>query len=352
LAASANPATLPVTSVNRLASALAQEGDPETAVALLRVAQRIHPDDFWLTMDLARFVRAARPEDASEALRFLTAAASIRPQSTAVRTDLGEALADCGRRDEALAVLRETVRAQPDDVRARVLLSELLVDIGRAGEAIAILSEVPRTDSCRAGRAARELGPWRGRLDVVVDRLMGRCERLMELEARLPALLRGEARPASDGELAGLAELCYGKQLFATSARLWTQAFAARPTLAEYPKTGRHYHAARAAARAGCGQGNDDPSPDAAARAVFRAQSRDWLATDLAPWSEQRDPTADAAPREIRLQLARWRTDPDLACVRDPEALAKLSDSERAGWDSLWATAGALLAKAEPMAIP
>jgi serine/threonine-protein kinase len=374
LAASADPATLPVPSVNRLASALAEAGDPETAASLLRVAQRVHPEEFWLNMDLAKFTRAAHPEDPDEALRFLTAALSIRPRSDMVRTELGAALADAGRREEAVVVLQEALRSRPDYIRARALLSEVLIDMGRPGDAIAVLSEVQTLDPGRAGaradrskpsiakdrsgagrgstRGAPGPGAPRGRPDVIADRLVRRRERLIALDARLPALLRGEQRPTDAAELAGFAELCYGKQLFATSARLWKEAFAARPVSAEAPSTGRHFHAALAAARAGCGQGKDDPPPDAAARAELRSQARDWLIADLARWHESHEETSGAVPREVRSQLARWRTDPDLACVRDPEALGKLPDSEREGWNSLWADVGALLAKAQPVAIP
>jgi serine/threonine-protein kinase len=130
LATSADPATLPLTSVNRLATALAQEGDPETAVFLLRVAQRVHPDDYWLNADLGKFLRATHPEDLDEAIRFLTAAVSIRPRSEMARMFLGEALAASGRREEAAAVLREAVRLRPDHARARALLDHVLSDRG------------------------------------------------------------------------------------------------------------------------------------------------------------------------------------------------------------------------------
>jgi hypothetical protein len=325
-------------------------------------------------MDLAKFLRAADPGDPDEALRFLTAAVSIRPRSDLVRTDLAEALADTGRREEAAALLREAVRVRPDNLRARALLSDLLIDMGRPGDAIAVLSEVHPHDAVwagarpgrgrlpmaggRSGAAAGALrgalgpGTQRGRPDAIADRLVRRRERLIALDARLPALLRGEERPVDAAELAGFGELCYGKQLFATSARLWKEAFAARPELAEAPGIGNRFHAARAAARAGCGQGKDDPPPDAAARAELRSQARDWLRADLAQWSQPHEQTTGAVPREVRSQLARWRTDPDLACVRGPEALAKLPDLERESWDSLWATVGALLANAHPVAIP
>ena len=47
----------------------------------------------------------------------------------------------------------------------------------------------------------------------------------------------------------------------------------------------------------------------------------------------------------IRQQLAHWRRDPDLASVRDPEALDHLADNERAARQSLWRDVDELLTR-------
>jgi serine/threonine-protein kinase len=77
-------------SISRLAWALRHLGEIERAAALLRRAQRAHPDDFWINCDLASSLMAAcQPE---EAARFYTAALAIRPQSEQARRNLREAL--------------------------------------------------------------------------------------------------------------------------------------------------------------------------------------------------------------------------------------------------------------------
>jgi hypothetical protein len=48
-----------------------------------------------------------------------------------------------------------------------------------------------------------------------------------------------------------------------------------------------------------------------------------------------------------RPTLAHWKTDPDLAGIRDEEALAKLPEAERKEFRSLWADVEALRKKAE-----
>ena len=45
----------------------------------------------------------------------------------------------------------------------------------------------------------------------------------------------------------------------------------------------------------------------------------------------------------IALRQAKWATlDPDLACVRDEEALSKLDDDEAKAWRAFWAEVKAL----------
>jgi hypothetical protein len=281
---------------------------------------------------------------------------------------LGDALVDRGRLEEAAAVLREAIRLRPDDAHARISLGAVLVDAGRPEDATPVLGEAIRLAPSQfpahlnlgralmgqgrfdaaldALRRARELGARRGRRDPVADRLVRQCERLIGLDARLPALLRGEDRPGDAAELAGFAELCHFKQLFATSARLWEEAFAARPALAEDQATGNRFDAARAAARAGCGQGKDDPPPDDAERAKLRSRARDWLKADLRLWGERLDAGNDAVRRETRAELVHWKTSLDLACVRDPWALVKLPAEERGAWRVLWSQVDAMLAKA------
>ncbi len=91
-------------SLSRLAYALGELGDIEPATALLRRAQRAHPEDFWINHDLARsLLSAGQPE---EAARFYEAAVALRPRSELALVGLGEALRAAGRTEEAAAYPR------------------------------------------------------------------------------------------------------------------------------------------------------------------------------------------------------------------------------------------------------
>ncbi len=46
------------------------------------------------------------------------------------------------------------------------------------------------------------------------------------------------------------------------------------------------------------------------------------------------------------MTLQSWNADPDLACVRDHDALARLPDPERKDWQALWSNVAELLRRA------
>ena len=135
-------------------------------------------------------------------------------------------------------------------------------------------------------------------------------------------------------------------ELHASSARLYAEALANDPKLADDRRTQHAYNAACAAALAGSGHGKDDPPPDEAARAKLRGQARDWLRAELSKWAKFHG----AGPAEMKAMIAQtlkhWKTDADLACIRDEKQLAKLSEKERAAFKQLWRDVDQLLTKA------
>jgi hypothetical protein len=65
-------------------------------------------------------------------------------------------------------------------------------------------------------------------------------------------------------------------------------------------------------------------------------QALGWLRADLALWAKMAERNDAGARREVRQRLTDWQQDADLASVRDPAALDKLADDERAAWRRLW----------------
>jgi Flp pilus assembly protein TadD len=439
LAASPAVADLPGETMARLAWALSHLGDREKAISLLRIAQRAHPDDFWINFDLATTLRDLGRHD--EAIRFFSVAVAVRPRSDFALDHLGTALYDAGRLEDAAATLHSAVRLRPDNAHIRVSLGGVLMDqgerglaeaefadarrlrpgdvmirnriahifmekgdvdsavaelreavdqypenacahdalgaalwdTGRADEAVALFREAIRLDPRFApaysnlGRALLEQGEFdeaieslrRGHYGPVgTDRrspsaaILREAERMATLDLRLPALLRGADRPVDAAESAAFARLCFAKQLYAASARLWREAFAGRPSLADDPRGGHRHRAARAAALAGAGRGKDDPTPDANERGRWRRQALDWLRDDLAAYKQQLGAGPPSGRATAPRQLGLWRVDPALAGLRDEPALSALGESERQACRALWSEVDVLQARARKGARP
>jgi len=176
--------------------------------------------------------------------------------------------------------------------------------------------------------------------------MLAGAERAKRLAERLPAVLRGDDQPGDVNDQIGFAELCYGKKLHAAAARLFAQALSTDPALAADRRSQHPYNAACAAALAGCGKGEDNPAPDEAARLKLRQQALDWLKAEHAEWSKLMEGDSKVS-KEVAQTLRHWQVDPDLAGVREPAGLMKLSEEERARWRALWDDVGRLLREAE-----
>ena len=336
------------------------------AVPLLTAAQARYPQDFWLNFELgvalARVASGGTRPSASTVRRWRCGPRPApahngrrrRPSTPwAVRTrrsatlqqalridprirrdahvNLGWALRNKGRLDEAIEPLRASpparpeVRAWPTSTSAWPSTTKGRLDeaIGHFEEALRLDPKVRPSPTINLGLALRA----KGRLDEAIEHFQ---------EVR-------PARPASSA----LAHDNLGAAL-RSEGRLdeaidhFQQAVRLDPKLA----TGRRtslvtclYAAACAAVRAAAGQGSRRRAAGEPERADQRRQALDWLRADL-------ELTTKLLRRRRgvveRWSLADWQTDPALAGVRDPAALAKLPDAEREQWQRLWADVAAL----------
>jgi hypothetical protein len=176
---------------------------------------------------------------------------------------------------------------------------------------------------------------------------LSRVARLRALLVRLPDVLAGKTEPQSPREACEFAQLCGQPFLrrYASSARLFEKAFAADPKLAADLNAGHRFDAARCAVQAAAGEGIDPPA-DAAARTALRQQALAWLRADLALWQKQAAAAKAAGRTAAAAKLSVWLQESHLAGVREPGALAKLPEVERAEWAKLWADVRATLAAA------
>jgi serine/threonine-protein kinase len=273
---------------------------------------------------------------------------------------LGQAFHAKGRVDEAIAEYREAIRLKKDYADAHYSLGIALPAKGWLDEAIAEYQEVIRLKKgyaeahCNLGHAllakgefaqalaslrrGHELGFRNPRWPYPSAQWVRNCERLVELDEKLPDILSGKVQPADTAERLALADLCHSKKGYvAAAAGFYAEAFAReKKLLGDQPSVLRS-NAAGAAALAGCGQGKDAKSLDEKERPRLRRQALDWLRADLAAWRG----VLEKEPARARLaavnQLRHWQNDPDFAGVRGLIALAKLPEAERPAWRQLWA---------------
>src|SRR5262249_13178594 len=162
-----------------------------------------------------------------------------------------------------------------------------------------------------------------------VQQLIQACQRFLALEARLPAVLKGADKPASATEQIEFAGLCLLKKDYPAAASFYLDAFTAQPKLAKAVLSGHRYTAARAAALAGCGKGEQGRALREKQRLDWRQHALDWLRADLAWWGQALDKTNAQGRALLAQQMENWQREPDLAGVRDKADLAKLPEDER-----------------------
>jgi tetratricopeptide (TPR) repeat protein len=110
----------------------------EGAIALLKRAQEAFPGDFWINHDLGVALQECKPPQYEEAIRFLTAAEALRPQSPGVRLSLGLALSKNGRFNEAIIAFRQAIELKPDYAAAHVNLGGVYMEEGQLDQALAV----------------------------------------------------------------------------------------------------------------------------------------------------------------------------------------------------------------------
>jgi serine/threonine-protein kinase len=441
LAASADVEKVPARALTQLAfpGADVEHGAlrPASAAKLLRRAQRRYPADFWINENLGRILRRLTPPEPDEAVRFLTAAVALRPDSPGAHYNIGNALLSRGQLDEAIACYQKAIALDPKYAAAHYNLGTVLKGRGKVDGAIACFRQAIALDPKHAKahtnlgialmakgkvdeaiacyhkaialnpkladghynlgialmakgqvdkaithfRKAVELDPKspnthgslgqalliKGRyaeardataralallpanhpLWATASRQLQECRQLVALEARLPAILRGQEQPDSAGESLDVAMMCTHKKMHAAAVRFFAAAFTADARLADDLEAGHRYKAACAAVLAAAWQGEDAAKLNERERARLRQQALDWLRADLAQQSKRLESGTRVGRRVVRQQLRPWPKDSDLTSIRDKEALDKLLAEERKAFTQLWADVAALLKKTE-----
>jgi serine/threonine protein kinase/tetratricopeptide (TPR) repeat protein len=162
---------LPAETIVLLARDLEGANEPAAAEGLLRAGQARYPSDFWLNHNLGfSLSHQQNAPRAAEAVRYLTAALALRPNSPGVYVNRGRALEAAGEVDAAIADDRQAATLAPDYAMAHHNLGLGLLDKGQLDEAITELEKAVRLKQdewlfhYNLGRACRD----KGRLDEAI----------------------------------------------------------------------------------------------------------------------------------------------------------------------------------------
>jgi tetratricopeptide (TPR) repeat protein len=359
---------------NGLGLALGDKGDLDGAIPHFEKAIERNPKNAGFHVNFGNTLHSLGRQDA--AIDEYRKALEIDVKNTMAHNGLGNAFLAQGKLDQAIGGYEQAFQLDAKNTSA---LSNLglacMYGKGQVAEALAHFSDALRVNQGNAvtqynlGQAlmalsrfpeAREavrrsvqlLGPdqrYRELFQQTVRQLEEADPLLTALEARLPAILERKEKPANATEAIKFAWLCQVKMRFAAAARLYADSFAADPKPADDLSTGYRFNAARCAALAAGGWGQDSPKPDDAERTRLRGLALEWLRADLAAWQKQ---IATANPETlalVRRTLTLWLVDFRHFAVREKEELAKLPETERTACERLWADIEASRLKARPV---
>jgi serine/threonine-protein kinase len=346
--------------------ALDKQGKGDEAIACFRKATELDPKNAKAHYNLGRVLFGKG--QVNEAIACHQKAIELDPKDALAHINLGVALWAKGEVDGATACFRKAVELDPKNPMAHHDLGNALKHKGQLGEAIASYTKAielkPNNAEayCELGQALRlqgrfaeslsaykrghELGTKQPGWTYPSAQWVREAESMAALESKLPAFLKGEFRPKDTTERLGLVGVCQGKNLWAAAARLYADAFAADPKLADDPKLRHRCDAACCAALAAAGRGEDAAKLDAEEKVRLRKQALDWLRADLSLRTKQLESGQPADRTAVQELLRHLQRDSDLAGLRDAAALAQLPAEERAACAKLWADVAALLKKA------
>jgi serine/threonine-protein kinase len=307
--------------------------DYDAGIAAFREALRLkkHFPKAHFNLGVALF----KKRDFDGAIKEFQAALRLKKDYPAAHLNLGSALVAKGDVAGAIAQYRHALKLDPKNALAHYNLGIALTQQARFAEALAAYHRAADLFSRSSPADAK-----------MTEEAIRYCELLAALEKRRPALRAGKEQPTDNADRLALAHVCCLKKLNVWAARLYADAFAADPKVADDLESAHRYDAACSAALAAAGQGEDAGKLKNKERSRLRKQALDWLRADLGLWTKRVDKGQPQDLATAQKALRHWQKDTDLASLRDEKALPKLPEAEQQTCRRLWADVAALLERA------
>ncbi len=133
--------------------------------------------------------------------------------------------------------------------------------------------------------------------------------------------------------------------MYAAAARLSENAFRDDPKLAEKMEARHRYNAACSAAVASAGQEKDDPKPNVEDETRLRKLAMEWRKAYFAFWIKFVANASATQKGFVKQTIQHWKTDADLAGVRDEGASKTVTDEQQKDWRAFWKEVDEVLEK-------
>jgi Flp pilus assembly protein TadD len=316
-----------------LGGALYYQGKLDDAIASYHAAIRLQPDHFESHYGLGAVME--RQSKLDHAIVAYREAIRLKPDDALAHTSLGTALREMGELDEAIDQCREAIRLKPDDVLVHTNLGTVLRSRGDFAAASAEFRKALELAKGNLGLSFRNRGE------------LMQTDHDAHLAARLLAVIRGDEKPKSGNESLELAYFAHQTKRFAVAAQLFAEALRSLPWWTVGLMRDIRYHAACCAALAGAGKGIDEMPLDEKTKAHWRNQAVEWLKADLGQSSKQAGTGKPEDKSLVGQTLREWKSQADLAGIRDDTAVNRLAEDEQKACRVLWAEVDTLLRKVD-----
>jgi eukaryotic-like serine/threonine-protein kinase len=267
--------------------------------------------------------------------------------------------------DEAPVIFRQALKFDPNSASAHVNLAKSL-GCGDMESALALLKDAAAIDGDSAGEAIRLLGAIQrglGRYDDAVatykkigevvrnspeevesaKQEVARTEQFKALDSQLKQPTTPAIKLQFPNQLREFIRSCLDAHRFDKATQAWAAMLAANPALGKDRNKSTLYYGARMALKAGCGKQQNVIKAD---QKTLRNQALNWLKEDLAHWAKLLDQGVPESRETTIRWLNDWKRNPDLAAIRDEEALQKFPADEQSKWRALWQDVESLLKNA------
>jgi tetratricopeptide (TPR) repeat protein len=221
---------------------------------------------------------------------------------------------------------------------SRLVLAMAQQQLGKTGEARESLATALKSFNWEEVREDLP-DPW------VAHVLRREAEAL--IVPHLSETLNGEYHPKENQERLELAGPCEIALAYLVAARLYSDAFASDPKLADDLAAEHRCHAARDAAMVAAGKGKEAGLLSVEERARWDKRAREWLRADLVLCGKLLESGRPEDRKLVGHHLRQWQTDRQWISVRDDDGLKSLPKQQQEAWRSLWAEVDALSRRAQ-----